>query len=137
MCSSCSLLFVAYADSAGPGNSSLEIVLLGAFIVGVVAVAAMVLVIMSRKRRHPSAEAVLSLALLWAIIASASLIYTVNVQMKWSNEYSLQLQTGYLDPQQAQDRPALPWAIWSALAMGYAGVLLWSFRGRADKNGSK
>jgi Tfp pilus assembly protein PilO len=46
--------------------------------------------------------------------------------VKWRNEYNLQLQSGYLDPQNLAAKPSLPWILWIALAVAYVAMLGWA-----------
>jgi hypothetical protein len=60
------------------------------------------------------------------LIAAISVIYFINARMKWSHEQMLRLESGYFDPSDKSDAPAIPWTVWGGLTVGYAGLIGWS-----------
>jgi hypothetical protein len=105
---------------------NLAIILGGAFIIATTAVLASVLIFTSRARRHRQVELITAAAILWALITAVSLIYAQESQMNWSKEYTMRIESGYLDPHDTSDAPKLPWTLWTGLAIAYAAMLAWS-----------
>ena len=116
---------LGYAES---NDSSLDLVMVlgGLFILATISALAFVLILTARKRQHRHAELITVVTFFWAIISAGTLFYAGNAQMKWSKEYSLRLQTGYLDPQNTADAPHFPWALWAGLGVIYIAMLVWS-----------
>ncbi len=120
-------IFLAYAEAADTSNSSLVIVLIGLGVLSVAAIAAFVPIGICWNRHHRQTDSIAALAVLWSLIAAISVIYFVNAQMKWSREQMLRIESGYFDPGDKSDAPAVPWALWGGLAAGYAVLIGWSF----------
>ena len=121
---------LAYARNVDSTESNLSIVLLCAGLVIAAAACALVPILMSRSRRHVQSDAVLGLAILWALVAAGVSANACIQQMKWSDERTLRIESGYYDPKDQSDAPRLPWEIWSAIALAYAGLVLWPLYGR-------
>jgi hypothetical protein len=117
---------LASADSGDPNASNLPIILGGLLILAVIALMAFVLIFLSRTRGHRHAELITVATIFWALAAAGSLLYAGESQMDWSKQYTLRLETGYLDPQDTSDKPSLPWGIWSGLGVAYGAMLVWS-----------
>jgi hypothetical protein len=123
--------FLAYAESADTSNSSMVIVLSGLCVLAVAAIAAIVPICICWKRHHRQTEPITALLILWGLVATISAIYFINSQMKWSREQMLRIESGYFDPTDQTDAPAIPWVTWGGLATVYAALVCWSF---AQKN---
>jgi hypothetical protein len=117
---------LAYADSGDSGASNLVKVFGGLVILAVVAVLAAISIGVSRARRHPQAEAIVVITLLWGLITAGSLMYAGESQYEWSKEYTTRIESGYYDPRDTSDKPQLPWALWCGLGFAYAAMLAWS-----------
>jgi hypothetical protein len=123
---------LASADSGDPNASNLPIVLGGLLVLAVIALLAFVLIFLSRTRGHRHAELITTATVFWALITAGSLLYAGERQMDWSKQYTLRLETGYLDPQDTSDAPRLPWGIWSGLGIAYGAMLIWSLSRKED-----
>jgi uncharacterized membrane protein len=124
--------FLAYADSSDPSSTNLLMILGGVAILAVVVVLAFVLVTIAKAREHRRADAIMTAAFFWAILTAATLLYAGQAQMRWSKEYNLQLETGYLDPSNQSGRPVLPWKIWTGLGIAYGAMLACSLSQKRD-----
>jgi hypothetical protein len=124
--------FLAYADSSDPSSTNLLMIVGGILILAVVVILAFVLVIIAKAKEHRRADAIMTAAFFWAILTAATLLYTGQAQMRWSKEYNLQLETGYLDPSNQSSRPDLPWKIWIGLGVAYGAMLVWSLSQKRD-----
>ena len=74
--------------------------------IGVFILAAIV-VIVNRRGGARNAEAILTAAVFWGIISFGSIVYAGVTQMKWTQEQTLELRSGYGDPNAAP--PGYPW----------------------------
>jgi hypothetical protein len=117
---------LAYAESGDPNGMNLVIILGGVGIVAAAALLAFALILIAKARRHPYAELITVVTVFWALITAGSLMYTANARSNWSNEYTLRLESGYLDPQNTSDQPKLPWAIWTGLGVIYGTMMIWT-----------
>jgi hypothetical protein len=119
---------LASAESGDPNAANLPIVLAGLFILAMIAMLAFAVILVSRARKHRHAESITVAIVFWAIIAAGSLLWAGERQMDWSKQYTLRLETGYLDPQDTSDAPQLPWLLWSGLGIAYGAILIWSLK---------
>lgn len=119
--------FLAYAESADTSNSSLVIVLSGLCVLAVAAIFAVVPICICWKRHHRQTEPITALIILWGLVAAISVICFINSQMKWSREQMLRIESGYFDPNDRSDAPAVPWGTWGGLATAYTALVGWSF----------
>jgi hypothetical protein len=117
---------IASAESGDPNATNLPIILAGLFILAMIALLAFGVIFISRVRRHRHAESITVAIVFWAIVAAGSLLWAGERQLDWSKQYTLRLETGYLDPQDTSDAPRLPWMLWSGLGVVYGTVLTWS-----------
>ena len=127
------LLPLAYADATDNSSTNLLLILSGAFILAATAALAAVLTFTAKARRPRQSDIITAITLLWALIAAASLLYTVQSQMNWNKEYTLRLESGYLDPKDTADAPKLPWKLWTGLGVTYGATLAWSLSTRRNK----
>ncbi len=49
--------------------------------------------------------------------------------MNWTKEYTVRIESGYVDPKDLSDKPRLPWGIWAGLLAVYLGMVYWAGRG--------
>ncbi len=118
---------LAYAESADPSNAmNLVKVLGGLLIIGATALLVAILIGIARSRAHRQADAILVVALFWALITAGSVMYAGMAHLNWSKEYTERIESGYYDPRDTSDKPKMPWALWSGLGVGYAALLAWS-----------
>ena len=117
---------LAYAESGDPNAMNLVIILGGIGIVAATAILAFALIFTARARGHRHAEFILVAAVFWGLITVGSLMYAGEAQLNWSKEYTLRLETGYLDPQDTSDAPRLPWGIWTGLGVAYGAMMAWA-----------
>jgi hypothetical protein len=119
------LMPLARADSGDSTVSNLTTVLIcGGIALGVLIVA-IIPVILAWSRRHRHSNGLAAIAVLWGLIALVSLSTTAMDEMKYSREHLMSIESGYYDPNDTSDAPALPLAIWAVLAVAYAGLLAW------------
>jgi hypothetical protein len=127
---------LAYAESGDPNAMNLEIVLGGLGIVVATSILAFALIFTARARGHRYAEFIMVATLFWALITAGSLMYAGQAQLNWSKEYTLRLETGYLDPHDTSDAPRLPWGIWTGLGTAYGAMMAWAiFQKRGEPGG--
>ena len=122
------MMIVAYSEPASSSNANLEIVLIGLGVIVVAAVLAFIPVAICWARRHRGTEIVTAIAVVWALVAAASVVLLISAQMKWSREQTMRIESGYFDPRDQSDAPAVPIKTWSALGIVYAGLVGWSLR---------
>jgi hypothetical protein len=77
----------------------------------VIALLVFAVIVLSRARKHRHTESITVAIIFWAFIAAGSLLYAGEAQMDWSKQYTLRLETGYLDPQDTSDAPRPPWML--------------------------
>jgi hypothetical protein len=119
---------LAYAETSDSGSINLAKVLAGLFILAACALMVAVVIGVARSRGHRQAEGIMVGAVFWGVIMAGSAMYTASSQYNWSKEYTTRVQSGYYDPRDTSDKPNLPWALWSAMGVGYAALVAWSFR---------
>ena len=120
-------LSLARADSVDSTVSNLTTVLIcGGIALGVIIVA-IIPVMLAWSRRHRHANGLAAIAVLWGLIALVSLSTTAMDEMKYSREHQMSFMSGYYDPNDASDAPALPVAVWVVLGVAYAALLAWPF----------
>jgi hypothetical protein len=117
---------LAKAEGPDPSDSSLMLVLICAGLVLGSAVLSLLPVFIARGRGHRQLETVTAVAVLWGLLTAGTLIHTTIVQMQWSKEQLLRIQSGYMDPQDTTDAPK-PWRTWTALATIYCVLIIWAF----------
>jgi flagellar basal body-associated protein FliL len=120
------LFLLATAEAADTSNSGILIVLLSVGVTILAAGFALVPMLLARAGRHPQAEVIAAVAILWALLAAGSVVTTSMAQMKWDKERLMRIESGYYDPQDNTDAPAKPWGAWAGLGAGYAVLLVWS-----------
>lgn len=123
---------LARAESVDPTLDNLVTIVTCAGIVLGVAVIASIPVLVAWSRRHRRADWVITLAIVWAAIATVSLASTVLAEMKYSHQHMLDVQSGYLNPNDMTDAPELPVVLWAILAFGYACLLAWPMLRRPE-----
>ena len=120
---------LARADSADSTVSNLNTVLIcGGIALGVLIVA-IVPVMLAWSRRHRHSNGLAAVAVLWGLIALVSFSTTAMDEMKYSREHLMSIESGYYDPNDTSDAPALPMALWALLAVAYAALMAWPFLG--------
>jgi hypothetical protein len=119
---------LAYAELPESSNVGLVLILAFAGIVGAAVVLAAIPVLINRRRRRRGrGDALLAIAILWAVLAAGSGICAVVQHENWSREWTMRIESGYYDPRDTdRDAPRLPWAAWAALACGFGALLAWS-----------
>jgi cytochrome bd-type quinol oxidase subunit 2 len=120
------LPLLAYADTTDTTQMNLPMVLycLGGVIVA--GILAFLVILLARSRQHRQAETLITAAIFWAVCLIASVAWATVTQLKWSQEYTLRLQTGDVDPTDLSDAPQLPWLIWIILGVVYVLLILWA-----------
>jgi hypothetical protein len=71
-------------------------------------------------------------ALFWGIITAGSAMYTAASRYNWSKEYTVRIDSGYYDPRDTSDKPKIPWVLWSALGIAYAGMVGWALSAKGE-----
>jgi|SRR5580698_1906271 hypothetical protein len=121
----------AYAEGPQSAGSSLIFVLICAGLIGAIAAMALAPIAISGRRGHAAAETIVSLTILWCVIAAGVSIYMTIAQIQWNHEYTSLVMSGYYDPQDTSGAPRQPWGLWLIVVFGYAALLLWAFLGAA------
>src|ERR1700722_3177775 len=117
---------IAYADAPDDPNSAVLIVLVSAGLLVLSAGMAFVPVCLAWARRHRHSDVIVPLAILWALIAVISFIFTFVSQYHWSKNRMVLIESGYYDPQDVSGAPSFPWVLWIGLGVVYVGLILWS-----------
>jgi hypothetical protein len=117
---------LANAEAPDTSDSGLLLVLLSAGLILGTAVLAFVPVVIARLRFHRRSETLMAVAILWGLLTAGTLVHATIVQMQWSKEQLLRLQTGYMNPQDTADAPAKPWGMWTVLATAYGVLIVWA-----------
>lgn len=128
-------LWLARAEQVDPTRGNLTAVLTCAGIVLGVGVVALIPVMIAWSRRHQRADWVMTVAILWAVLATVSLASTVLAEMKYSDEHTMAIQSGYFDPNDMSDAPPLPIRTWTALGVAYLALLAWPMVRRQQQAG--
>jgi hypothetical protein len=123
---------LANAEAPDSSDSSLLLILLSAGLILGTAVLAFVPVVIVRLRSHRNPETLLAVAILWGLLTAGTLVHATIVQVQWSKEQVLRLQSGYLDPQDMGGAPAKPWGTWTVLATVYGAIIIWAFASRTS-----
>jgi ABC-type uncharacterized transport system permease subunit len=127
--------FIGSLASAAVGpsaDSNVELILICSGVVALTAVLAFIPIYLAA--RHRQREIIVGLLVLWGLALAGSVSYSVMQQMDWSTAYNQRIETGYSDPQDLSDEPALPVTLWSGLAAAYLGLVIWARIGGAKAN---
>ena len=116
---------LAYADTADTSSLNLQVVMTCAGILLAAAAVAFVPVAIRWSRRR-GADGLALAALLWGALAAASVARATLARVDYAREWERRVRTGYYDPADRSDAPALPWMTWAALGAAYAGLVAWS-----------
>ena len=116
---------LAYAQSADSSNSTLLIILISAGAVLVAGLLALIPIRLAWSRHHKQADAILAVAVLWALLTAGIVVATSMTQFKWSSERQLRIQSGYYDPLDNSDAPKYPLRTGIALTLAYAALIVW------------
>jgi hypothetical protein len=114
---------LAYAETPDSGSVNLVSILIALFVLAAVAVLAFIVIRLARTKQPQRTEIIMTLAIFWAVFTAGSLMYTQMTQMKWSKEYTVRLESGYLDPHDIADAPKLPLKTWTGLGVAYVALL--------------
>jgi len=115
---------LARAESTDPTLSNLTLVLASLVVLAIISFFGFLIIRSARLRRPAQLEVFVAFTILWIALASGSAIYDIITQMKWSQESTSRLQTGYYTPTEvAADAPAHPWPLYSAIAIAYLILL--------------
>jgi hypothetical protein len=121
---------LAYADSTDTTNASIAILVISTGILIAAVAAAMVPICIARSRRILQSDALVPLAIVWALTSAVVSIYAYIAQSRWKREYLLRIQSGYFDPRDLSDAPVLPWTYWYVLGAMYLLLILWAMSGK-------
>ena len=118
---------IGSANAPSPFANDLYFPVFCVLLVAAAAVLAFFPIRCARVRRHRRADIVLVITLLWALLASGSLVVTALAQQSWSQEQNLRLSSGYADPDAvAAAAPAYPVPLWIILACAYPALLAYA-----------
>ena len=117
---------LASADASDPNaNNLLVLVLSVGLILGIIVLA---LVPIVRTRRHRHGDIIRVLTFFWGVAAAYIAFKTTTQQLDWSAERVSRLESGYYSQAQVdQGAPGWPILSISAIALGYGGLVVWSF----------
>jgi cytochrome bd-type quinol oxidase subunit 2 len=119
--------YLVYADTTDTSPSNIFLLLVGALIVGAIAIAAFIIVALAGRRHHRSYSILMTASIFWAALTLASALNTLVTQIKWTNEQALRVQSGYYgSAQAAADAPKFPWTAWAILAAIYFALFIWA-----------
>ncbi|MGA2583333.1 MAG: hypothetical protein ABSG31_08650 [Tepidisphaeraceae bacterium] len=119
------MFLLASANLAPDADAARPAIVIGLLAIGAIAVLAMTPIGIARTRRHPHMDAILTLAIFWGIFGVASVIYAVEQRIKWSEDFSSQIATGYVADEDATP-PPMPWGPWGLLAAGEGALVFWA-----------
>ena len=122
----CALLARAPAETL---NVDALIVLVSAGVAAAAAALAAVPVVVASRGRHRQREAVAGVAVLWAIVTAAAVVWAVNRDWTVSAERQRQIESGDVDPREVPTDPTQPWPLWTGLAIAYVGLVGWAIGG--------
>jgi hypothetical protein len=123
-------IWLAYADASDTSGSSLTAILVFAFLFFVVLVLGVIPPLLARRRMHAQLEGLLVAIFFWAVATIATLIYTANAQINWSNERVIRLQSGYGGDHVDASAPTPPWLIIGVLGVVYIALAAWASIGK-------
>jgi hypothetical protein len=103
-----------------------QLVLISAAVVLVVAIAGFIPVRLALSRGHRNRDALLAITILWALALAGSVSYSIMQQMNWSATRQERLASGYGDPHDLSDKPRIPILLWTGLGVVYVGMLGWA-----------
>ena len=121
---------LAIAEKTDLSGSQWVVMLIGLFVIGVVAILALVPIGLARHRGHRRAEAITAATLVWGVAAAASVIYFWLAELDWSKQFRREIMSGDVDPKNAIAAPAWPWAGWAILAAAYLALIAYALSQR-------
>jgi len=107
-------------------DSNVQLILISAGVVLVVAVLGFVPLRLARARGHRNADMLLAWMIIWGLLTAGSISYSIMKQMDWASTYQQRLSSGYGNPYDFSDKPSLPIGLWFALGAAYAGPIAWA-----------
>jgi hypothetical protein len=130
-------LLLAKAGSGDAPGSDLALTVTWLLAIGAIAIAALVPFRLASSGGRRRGEALTTMLIVWAVIASVCAIRGSMSRAKWEQEYQMRLQSGFYDPADPQNvPPAWPWKPWAALGAGYVVLLVIAVqKGRRDRPG--
>lgn len=81
---------------------------------------------LAKGRRHHHIELITAATVLWGVASAGVFLYASTQQLKWSNEQTTLIESGYYDPQDTTAAPGWPWLASSVVAATYAALIVWS-----------
>jgi uncharacterized membrane protein len=126
---------LAYAEQTDTSSSGMVLLLICAGLILVACALAVVPLVLANRRGRRDPQSVLTAVIVWGVAVAGVSIYVTLNQMQWSKQYTTDLETGYLDPQNVTGAPHQPWALWAGLAIAYVAMIIWASwrKGRADE----
>lgn len=121
---------LAYADNVAISADAMLIGVIGLVVFAVAAIVAAAPLVIARRRGILPTQGLIAAVTLWAILVSASVIFSVNASLRWNREYDQRVMSGYFDPQDQSDRPSPPWSLWAAAGATYIALVAWSAAGK-------
>ena len=118
--------------AADPLNANALLVLIGAATAAAAAVAAGVAGGLAARRRHRRRETVVALAVVWAGVTAAVVVWAVDRSWAASAEWDRSVAAGDANPRETPPDADFGWPAWAGLAVAYAGLLAWAAAGRGD-----
>ena len=117
---------LALAPAPSSPNAIAEWLLLTLGVIMIVAVLAAVPIRLTIVRRHRQREAILAGTLLCGILVAATVSYSIMQRFDWTADNEQRIESGIYDPRGTSDKPTLPIATWTGLAIGYLALTAWA-----------
>jgi len=121
---------LARADVSVSSDWKLALVLTYLGILAALGVMVFIPIRLAKRRGHRQMELLGAAAVVWGAASAAVFLPTVTEQMKWSNEQTTLIESGYYDPQDTSAAPKWPWVASAMVAGAYAGLTVWSLSRR-------
>jgi hypothetical protein len=122
---------IANAPIPVSSDSNVQLVLISAGVVLVVAIFGFIPLRLAQSRGHRHRDLMLAIIVLWGLALAGSISYSIMQQMDWSANYQQRLVSGYGDPSDLSDKPKIPLVLWGGLTATYVGLLAWASRSTA------
>ena len=118
--------FLARANDPVSSDWKLALVLTYLGIIAAAGALVFVPIRLAKGRGHRRMELLGAAAVVWGALTAGIFLPAITTRMKWSNEQTTLIESGYYDPQDTTAAPRWPWVATAVLACAYAGLIAWS-----------